>query len=682
MLRWLAPSAVAACLAATGAGVVEGLLTDGIGVIGALASAGFAALLALPVCLAGALLVRGLWAAWRPARLATELVEEHGAAPRLAAWIAFLLIAAFALAWVTFNGVRTISRVTTFKVNVVSLALPAVVLTACAILVAISRPLVDVLAAAARAVDRRFHAWLGRSVLTPRWILARTIAYVVTLVLIAWYVSVEPRIGPLDTDIVLHPLLALAITGGAHVAWRRMPPRRAALALAAPAVAGVLATAAAAMYVRAERPTLLLAIWAKPTIGGLAVETVFDVDDLRTAAMIAKYKPVPRPGAPRRDLVLITIDTVRYDHTPLGGGHAKMPALQRLATRGAVFDRAASPSNTTRRSMPSLMLGASAPRLRGRVVGWALRLDPRHVPFAERLSAAGYDTAGFFCCANFWGPKRKTGYARGIAQDDVFIDTDGEELADAAAKYLRERTSDAPSFTWLHFIEPHNWMKRKDGRPDKYSSEDTVEPGTKAQDARYRRYDKALATVDVYLGLVMAAIDALPPERQPIVVVTADHGEGLGDHGVQNHSSDLYESQIRVPLVIVVPGEEPRRIDEPVSLTDLAPTLLELMGFEPPTMPDMDGRSLVDLVTGERAPDPQGGYAFAAMIKDRSTPKAARAIIRGPYKLIDGAKGKELYDVLRDPEEATNLYDQLPEIAGPMERLLSERASIDSRPPF
>jgi len=681
-LRWLAPSAIAACLAATVAGVVEGAQSDGLGATGALASAGFSGLLAAPACLLGALIVRGLWAAWRPASLAEGLIEEGGGAPRLGAWVAYLLFAAFVVAWATFNGVRTISNVTTFKVNVVALVLPVVVLVAGGVLVAASRPLVDAIAAGIRAIDRPLGRRLGRSLVTPRLILAGTLTAALALVLIAWYASIEPRLGPLDTDIVLHPLLALSITGGVHIAWRRLPPRRAALAFAVPALAGIVAIGGAAGFVRAERPSLLLAIWAQPTIGGLAVETVFDVDDLRGPAVLERYTPVPRPGAPHRDLLLITIDTMRYDHTPLGGGRAKMPALARLGARGVVFDRAVSPSNTTRRSMPALMLGASAPRLRGRVVGWALRLDPRHVPLAERLEAAGYETAGFFCCNNFWGPARRTGYARGMQR--VFIDTDGEILATEAVRRLTERDAgprDAPAFTWLHFIEPHNWMKRKDGRPDKYSVEDT-KLGADGRDARSRRYDRALAEVDRFLGDILAAVDAIPEDRRPIVVVTSDHGEGLGNHGAANHSTDLYESQSHVPLVIAVPGAEPRRIDEPVSLTDLAPTLLDLLGYVPPTMPDMDGRSLVDLIQGTRASDPLGGYAFAAMIKDRSTPKGARAVFRGPYKLIDGAKGLELYDVVRDPAEEANLYDALPEVAGPMKALLDARHVIDSRPPF
>jgi arylsulfatase A-like enzyme len=668
--RWVEPSFTAACLGAVVAGLVEGL-GAGYGVVGAFASAGYAALLAIPACLGGALLVRGLWAAWRPRRLAPTLVEEGGGAPRLAAWVAFLLLGAFLLSWATFNGTRVISRATTFKVEVVALALPFVVVSVALILAALSRPLVDVTAAGFRALDRKIR-WRGRSLLRPRMILATTITLGLALLLAAWFVSIRPRIGPLDAGILLHPVLAISITAIAHPLLARVPERLEHWAVAAPATISMLAIAAAAIWVRLEAPSRMLSIWAQPTIAGLAIETIFDVDELRSKATLEKYRPVVKPGAPRRDLVLVTIDTVRYDHTPLGGGHAAMPTLLQLGKRGAVFDRAIAPSNVTRRSMPAMMLGASPPRVRGRVVGWALRLDPRHVPLAERLMAAGYDTAGFFCCGSFWDPKKKTGYARGLQQ--VTLDSDGEIITTRAVEWLRARYAqphDRPAFTWLHFIEPHNWMKRKDGGT-----------AANAKDSRGRRYDKALSEVDEYLKELVTAIDAIPEERRPILVVTSDHGEGLGDHGSPYHSSDLYDTQVHVPLVFAGPGVAARRILEVVSLTDLAPTMLELAGFVPPDLPDMDGRSIADLVTGARAPDPEGGYAFAAMIQDRSTSQSARAVVRGRWKLIDGPRGIELYDRRADPGELKNLADQEPEVRASLERLLADREKLDATPPF
>jgi arylsulfatase A-like enzyme len=679
--RWIAPSVIAAALGVAVAGAVENA-DQGYGAVGAIAAAGFAAMLALPACLAGALAVRGLWAAWRPARLAPALVEDGGGAPRLAAWVVFLTLGTLVLSWSVFNGVRLLSKWTTFKVNVVSLGAPIFAITAALALAALSRPLVDALSAGLRALDARLRRRLGRSLLTPRAILGATLTAAAALVVGAWFLTIKPRIGPLDVDIALYPALAITVTAAVHPVWRRLRPRVAALALAAPAAAAALAMIGGVVHVRLDRPSLMLEIWSAPTVAGLSVETVFDVDVLRSAATLEAYRPRPRPGAPRRDIVLVTIDTMRYDRTPLAKGPASMPTLKQLAERAAVFERAFAPSNVTRRSMPAMMLGASPPRIRGRVVGWALRLDPRHVPLAERFAAAGYATAGFFCCGSFWDPDKKTGYSRGLAS--ITIDQDGEVLATEARKYLEARYAAAPdakaaqaadvapTFTWLHFIEPHNWMKRKDA-PD---------AADKGKDSRQRRYDRALGEVDGYLAELVAAIDAIPEDRRPILVVTSDHGEGLGDHGALYHSSDLYDSQLRVPLVVAVPGVPARRIPETVSLTDLAPTLLDLAGFEPPTLPDMDGRSLADLVTGARAPDPDGGLAYAVMLKDRSSSQEAYAVVRGRHKLIDGPKGIELYDLVADPKEAKNLADEQPELRAELEAVLAERRALDARPPF
>lgn len=668
IVRWAGPSLLAACLGAVVAGLVEGVRA-GFGAVGSVASTGFAAMLAIPVCLVLALAARGLWAAWRPARLAPAVVEEGGGAPRLAGWIVFLLLGAVFLSWATFNGVRILARVTMFKPDFVALAMPVFVLPAAGLLALVSRPVVDVLTVGLRALDARARRRLGRSILTPRAILGITIGGGAALVLVAWFVSVRPRIGPLDPGIVIHPVIALAVTAAAHPAWRRLRgrgARRAAIAAIAAATVGALATA---QWVRRASPSRMLSIWAQPTIGGLAVDTLYDVDEVRSKAMLEKYRPAPRPGAAPRSIVLVTIDTVRHDSTPLGGGKAAMPALAGLGARGAVFERAIAPSNVTRRSIPAMILGASPPRAKGRVVGWALRLDPRHVPLAERLLAAGYQTAGFFCCKNFWAPEKKTGYSRGL--EEVVIDPDGEVLTGRAVRWLADHDRSRPAFLWLHFIEVHNWMKRKDGGK-----------AATPRESRQRRYDKALAEVDGYLRDLVAAIERIPEAERPILVVTSDHGEGLGDHGMPFHSSDLHDSQIRVPLVIAGPGVAPRRIAEPVSLTDLAPTILDLAGFVPPGMPDMDGRSIADLATGARAPDPEGGYAYAVMIQDRSTSHSARAIVRGRWKLIDGPKGLELFDVRGDPAEATNLAEKHPEVVAELRRLLEERAAIDARPPF
>jgi hypothetical protein len=309
--RWLTPSVVAACLGAVVAGVAEGL-ASGFGAIAAMASAGFAAMLAVPVCLAVALLLRGLWAAWRPRRLAPLLIEDNGGAPRLAAWILFLLVAVFLLSWSTFNGTRLIAATTTFKVEVVQIFLPAIVVGAALILAAVSRPLVDALAAGLRALDRKIGR---RTFLAPRILFTGTLVAAAGLGTFSWFVSLKPRLGNLDAGIGLHPILALAITAAMHPIWRRIPARLRLRAVIAPTALATALIALAAVYLRARDPSMMLAIWSEPSIGGLAIDSVWDIDDLRGDATVQKYIPVERPGAPHNDILLINIDTVTWVHT-------------------------------------------------------------------------------------------------------------------------------------------------------------------------------------------------------------------------------------------------------------------------------------------------------------------------------------------------------------------------------
>jgi len=357
---------------------------------------------------------------------------------------------------------------------------------------------------------------------------------------------------------------------------------------------------------------------------------------------------------------------VRADHTPPYGGRADMPALAGLAARGAVFDRALAPSNVTRRSVPSIVTGLGPDRVRGRVVGWALRIDPRHVVLAERLRAAGYDTAGFMCCEGFWGKSFHTGLERGLAH--LEIEPRGAALAQRARDWLaarERRPAAAPLFVWMHVLEPHNW---------------TQNAGEARDGDGHAAYDRALAAADRIAGEVLGVFADRPGDRAPIVIVTADHGESLGDHGHPYHSTDLYDAQIRVPLVIAGPGIAARRVAEAVSLTAVVPTVLELAGFIAPA--DVDADSFADLATGRRAGSAEAGVAFAAMIKDRSNPGGITAVNRGRWKLIDNNDQLELYDTGADPGEHHNLLDQQPRIASELRQLLTTRAAAAARSPF
>ncbi len=666
LARWVAPSAVAACAGALVGGLVEGAGTGDA--LGAIATAGFLAMLAVPGLLVASLLVRGLVAAWQPRVLASRLVEGDGGAPRLAGWVAIVWLGTLLLGWAVYEGTWQLASASwlEFKPRGVGFAEPVIALASTVVLFALSRPGARAVTALARRIDTRWRGTGHRTLLSPRRIFAGAGLAAVIALGILWAVLVKPRLGPIDTSVLYTPAIAAAVAVLVHAAWTRIPRRP--IVGTSIALCGV-ASIAVALMVRTSRPSLTLEIWGDRPIAGLAIDQVFDLEAIRANVSLAEFRPTDRPGAVHPDIVLVTIDTVRADHTPPYGGPAAMPVLGELAARGTVFTWAFSPSNVTRRSIPSMVIGLAPNRVRGRVVGWALRVDPRHVLLAERLAAGGYETAGFMCCYGFWSPEVRTGLQRGL--EHLEIEPNGMKLATAARAWLdarEHRSGNRPLFLWMHVLEPHNW---------------TVGVGEPRNDTeRQKFYDKALSESDAMLAELLGAFATRSPEHAPIVIVTADHGEALGEHGHQYHSTDLYNSQMRVPLVVTGPGIKLQTIPETVSLTDLVPTILELAGYQPPAGPSIDGRSIAELATGKRASRPDTGTAFAAMIKDRSNPGGVTALVQGRWKIIDNGSALELYDIYEDPDEHTNLANQRPDIVERLRALLEVKTDAGRTSPF
>jgi arylsulfatase A-like enzyme len=654
--RWLGPSIVAACAGALVTGGVEGA-----------AATGFIALIAAPALLVLAAAVRGLTAAWQPRAVLAQLTDDDGGAPRLAGWLLVIGLGALGLAVAVFHGVWRLALSTAFKPLVVGFAMPVIAVAAVLAVLALSRPAARLLTWLARRLDARWRRRANRrSLFRPRVLVATAAILTIAAVAIAWELVVKPQLGPLDTSPAYGPAAGVIVALAVHLAWPRVPAGRARAAAALAVVAATVLALAAALLTPFARPALALEVWGDRPLAGLAIENLFNLDAIRDRLPFTAFRPAPRPGAAHPDIVLVTIDTVRADHTPPYGGQADMPALRDLAARGATFEWAFAPSNVTRRSIPSMVIGLAPTRVRGRVVGWALRVDPRHVLLAERLLAGGYDTAGFMCCEGFWGKEFHTGLERGLAH--LEIDPHGH-AANAWLTAREQRGADQPPlFVWMHIIEPHNWTQ---GNGDPHNDGE-----------RRRLYDRSLTSSDQMLQQLLAPFHNRPPDRAPIVIVTADHGEALGEHGQPYHSTDLYDSQIHVPLVIAGPGIKPARVPETASLTDLVPTVLDLAGFEPPAGAAIDGRSLADLATGVRIGSPDAGAAFAAMIQDRSNPGGMIAVVLGRWKLIKNHGEFELYDTRADPDEHTNVIQAQPREAAALRRALEARITAVATSPF
>ncbi|HEY5948685.1 MAG TPA: sulfatase-like hydrolase/transferase, partial [Kofleriaceae bacterium] len=423
IVRWLAPSAAAASAGAALAGLLEGASMHGFGVA---AAAGFVALVALPILIGASVVTRGLWHAWQPRTLG--LVEPDGSAPRLAGWLAFVWLAALALMWVMFQGTWVLAGATAFKPGGMALAEPVLAVVTTALLVVLSRPTARGLTWIYRKLDRRVRV-------TPVRILASLAIKSLILAYLVWRLFLEKRVGALDFSVLHVPLAGLLATVLVHVLWQRLDRARKIAGIVLVAIAVLLI--ACALFAWKARPALTLSIWGERPIAGLAIDRIFNLDKIRAGMSLSEFRPVEAPGSPHPDIILITIDTVRADHTPPYGGSAEMPLLRQLAARGAVYDWAFAPSNVTRRSIPSMVTGLAPNRVRGRVVGWALRIDPRHVVIAERMLAGGYETAGFVCCYGFWGEDFHTGLQRGLQH--LEIEPSGAKLAKLARTWLDAR---------------------------------------------------------------------------------------------------------------------------------------------------------------------------------------------------------------------------------------------------
>jgi hypothetical protein len=520
--------------------------------LGMVAAAGFLALVALPMLLGLGVIIRGLWAAWAPSSLG--LIEEGGGSPRFAGWLAALLCGAAGLAWFMWEGTWLIAKWTTFKVGPTAFAEPALAIVAMALMIVLSRPLARGFAAMIRSVDRGWRRGGHPSVLTPTNLAVIAAITAIAGIYVMWHYVLSPRLEPLDTEVLEAPAIAVVAVLFAHLAWRAWPRAR----RLAGAIVGTLAAVlvGAALVAWQTQPSLTLSIWGDRPLAGLAIDSLFDLDSIRSTVSLAEFMPEPVPGADHPDIIVVTIDTVRADHTPPYFGTADMPVLKDLGKHGTVFEWAYSPSNVTRRSIPSMIIGLAPDRIRGRVVGWALRVDPRHVLLAERLRAGGYETAGFMCCEGFYGKDMHTGLERGL--EHLEIEPNGLALARRARLWLDERAKlpgRRPLFLWMHILEPHNWA---------VGSGDPVN-----DDGRRKAYDRTLTLSDSMLAELLGAFASRDPGKAPIVIISADHGEGLGEHGAPFHSTDLYNSQTHVPLVISGPGIKPQRISETVSLTDL-----------------------------------------------------------------------------------------------------------------
>jgi arylsulfatase A-like enzyme/Tfp pilus assembly protein PilF len=350
-------------------------------------------------------------------------------------------------------------------------------------------------------------------------------------------------------------------------------------------------------------------------------------------------------------LLLVTIDTLRADRVgAYGYAAAETPALDALARRGARFENAHSPVPITGPAHATILTGQYPPvhGVRDNVV---FPLGSAHPTLATLLKQRGYRTGAFVGAIPV-----AAAYGFGLGFDtfdeDLTVTPIGAQGAERRADAVADRAiawlskpGDQPTFTWVHLYDPHVPY----APPPPY---DTRFAG--------RLYDGEVAFADAQLGRILQALAATGRERDTVVAVMSDHGESLGDHGERTHAILIYESTLRVPLVVAGPGvPKGAVIASRVGLVDVLPTLLRQVGVEDP--PALPGRDLRPALVGGRLPE-EALYAESLFGRLNCRWAPLRAWTSGDWKLVVGAeRQEELFDLTSDPGERTSVAAQQPQ---------------------
>jgi arylsulfatase A-like enzyme len=361
----------------------------------------------------------------------------------------------------------------------------------------------------------------------------------------------------------------------------------------------------------------------------------------------------------RPNIVLVHLDAVRPDHVGFTGyARPTTPNLDRFRAGATWFSRAYAPGPSTRASMTAILTGEDASRAspaHDDGTRLALRADVRTV--AERLAQRGYDRVGVtipYVLENVRGIEK--GFR--VWESAWPADDDGRPRGEDAVATTRAATArlatlggdlSEPFFLYVHYLCAHQ-PYATDGRAFGHHVVDL--------------YDATLAMCDAEVGRLLDALDARPDRARTAVVVFSDHGELLGEHGFVGHGTELYEPAVRALVLARVPGLDRPVVDAPVTLGDLAPTILALAGAPRPL--GGQGGEGWNLLAVAAAPASDVSSRPLFLSEDGSVVGVhyrSRAVVQGRLKLVrDVTTGiEQLYDLDADPGERTNLRRRLPD---------------------
>jgi choline-sulfatase len=369
---------------------------------------------------------------------------------------------------------------------------------------------------------------------------------------------------------------------------------------------------------------------------------------LGTALAAAGGWKYARASAPLSGpIIIISIDTLRADHLPAYGYQkVKTPAIDQLASNGVVFERAYSHAPQTLPAHTALLAGR-LPFETGVRDDMGGRVRPGERLLPQLLRERGYSTGAVVSASLL---QKDTGISQGFDFFDDEMPSNPEEPAATAgqrdgsesekiAEHWLDSAGTSRVFLFLHVNEPH----KPYAPPERFS--------------QYSPYDGEIAYADEIVGRLIHYLKTHQLYDRSTIVLLSDHGEGLGDHGEQEHGLFLYDEAIRVPLIIKQESnvEAGRRVPDLVQHVDMVPTILDLV--KAPVPDTLRGRSLKPLLEGTGRLRERPVYSEALYARNHFGWSGLSAITSGRYSYINAPR-EELYDLTRDPHQRENLAGQ------------------------
>lgn len=361
------------------------------------------------------------------------------------------------------------------------------------------------------------------------------------------------------------------------------------------------------------------------------------------------------------NVILITVDTLRWDHLGYAGYERRdiSPAMDALAAQSVRYQNAYSTSAKTPTAVPPI-LASRWPSEMVRSSHHFTRYRSENLFVAEVMAENGYLTGA---SVSHWYFRPSYGFAEGfedwreywVSGDRMERVASSAQVTDNALAFLdgfqAARVADPdesrPFFLWVHYFDPHKLYIEHADQPSY---------GRRPIDD----YDGEIRFTDGHLGRLLDRLEADGMMANTAIVLTSDHGEAFGEHDMRHHGWDLYEHQIRVPLLVRIPGVDPRDVQERVSLIDLSPTIVDLVGDTVP--PGFRGRSLVPSLAHGTEP---GRRPIFTEMPPGPHNSHKRSFTLGDWKLIHHLDGNRfrLFDLATDPGELDDLWRERPDEA-------------------